>query len=269
MVKDRNYLTDRIRSLKSFLCIGLDPDLNKIPNPYRSSSEPLLRFCADVLEATIDLAIAYKINIAFFERQGSDGFRQLESLVKLIPKECFIIADAKRADIGNTSAQYAEYYFSKLNVDAITLHPYMGVDSLEPFLQFPDKWSIILALTSNAGGADFETLELKTKALVFEKVMERFNESKYSSKIMYVVGATQKDYMQAIRRVSPNNFLLIPGVGEQGGDLKNTIEELRNEVEGILINVSRGIIFPQIEDITKMSIRNAALHYSKQMQQLF
>ncbi|MEP7196957.1 MAG: orotidine-5'-phosphate decarboxylase [Saprospiraceae bacterium] len=269
MLKDQQYITERIRSLKSFLCIGLDPDVDKLPEVYKNSSAPVLNFCADVVDNSFEKAVAYKINIAFFESLGPDGWRQLEELVAMIPKECFIIADAKRADIGNTSAQYAKYYFERLQVDALTLHPYMGIDSLEPFLNYKNKWSVILALTSNPGSADFEKIEIKENELLFERVIQKFNSTLYADQIMYVVGATHPDYMSKIRTQAPNNFLLIPGVGEQGGDLDLTVHSLRNEREGILINVSRKILFPKGLESKIGDIKNAIQSYSDQMSKYF
>ncbi|NOT36724.1 MAG: orotidine-5'-phosphate decarboxylase [Saprospiraceae bacterium] len=266
IVKDKKYLTERIRTKKSFLCIGLDPDLKKIPSHYSNSKEPLLDFCLDVVGATQQYAVSYKINIAFFENHGPEGWHQLEKLVQSIPEDIFIIADAKRADIGNTSEQYAGYYFKKLNADALTLHPYMGYDSIEPFLKYQEKWSVILGLTSNPGSEDFETVIAQDGTYFFEKVLEKFSKNENA---MFVIGATQAVYMKKIRNSVPNHFLLIPGVGEQGGDLQETVRLLRNDDEGILINVSRGILYPKGQDTTMQDIEHAAIKYTQTMNSFF
>lgn len=269
MHKNRQYLIQRIREKKNFLCVGLDPDIDKIPESYRSNNEPLFSYCKTIIEESQDFAIAYKINVAFFERQGSEGWRQLEKLVRCIPSECLIIADAKRADIGNTSSQYAQYYFDVLGVDAVTLHPYMGIDSLEPFLRYKNKWSIILALTSNPGSDDFEKLKTESGQYLFEKVISSFNQTEFQDNIMYVVGATQPKWMSEIRSIAKDSFLLIPGVGEQGGDLESTIHRLRIQDEGILINVSRKIMYPNGNQTTREDIRKAVLEYHQIMNQYF
>ena len=267
--KNKDYLSNLIRSKQSFLCVGLDPDLKKIPDAYLESSQPLFDFCRDVVDATHHLAIAYKINIAFFENHGPDGWIQLEQLINHIPKECFVIADAKRADIGNTSEQYAQYYFDRLKVNALTLHPYMGIDSLQPFLNYSNHWSVVLGLTSNPGSIDFEKLILHNGQMVFETVLEKFSTSGTQDQLMFVIGATQVELMQKVRDVIPNHFLLIPGVGEQGGDLDQTVNLLRNKDEGILINVSRKILFPNGKSSTIVDIRNAAKKYDLEMKKYF
>ncbi|MCC6815430.1 MAG: orotidine-5'-phosphate decarboxylase [Saprospiraceae bacterium] len=269
MVKDKNYLIHRIRQKQNFLCIGLDPDLSKIPDQFKCSSTPLLDFCKLVVESTKDLAVAYKINIAFFENHGASGWEQLELLLNTIPEECFVIADAKRADIGNTSSQYATYYFKKLNVDALTLHPYMGVDSIQPFLNFADKWSVILGLTSNPGSADFEKLKMEDGTYLFETILEKFKNAGDINQLMFVIGATQGDLMKKVRSIIPDHFLLIPGVGEQGGDLNETITNLRNQDEGILINVSRKILYPNGLNTTIQDIRSSVLNYATAMKKYF
>lgn len=267
--KDTAWLTGRIRDLRSFLCVGLDPDFSKLPEFYKKSQEPLLDFCKDVVRATESVAVAYKINIAFFERWGSQGYRQLEELMRFLPENSFVIADAKRADIGNTSSQYAAYYFGQLNVDAVTLHPYMGLDSIEPFLHYENKWSIILALTSNPGSADLEMQNMKDGSFLFENVLSLFGRSEYIDRTMFVVGATQPAHMSRIRLSVPNHFLLIPGIGEQGGNLETTIDSLRNSHEGMLINVSRGISYPKGINTTFESIVEASSSFSDTMRRYF
>ncbi|MBK9960414.1 MAG: orotidine-5'-phosphate decarboxylase [Saprospiraceae bacterium] len=269
MFKDTSFLTSQIRLKKSFLCIGLDPDLEKMPSNFRSLNQPFFEFCSEVVRNTSHLAVAYKINIAFFETLGPEGWIQLEKLVKIIPEECLIIADAKRADIGNTSKKYAEYFFERLGADAVTLHPYMGVDSLEPFFQFKEKWSIILALTSNPGAADFELVQTDIGEYFFERILKVFEHSAFKNNIMYVVGATKAEYLLKVRQHCPNAFLLIPGVGEQGGDLKEVILNGRNISEGLLINVGRKILYPKSLNTSMADVVEAASDYQSQMADFF
>ncbi|HRI01235.1 MAG TPA: orotidine-5'-phosphate decarboxylase [Saprospiraceae bacterium] len=267
MVKKIQEISSLIRQRKHFLCVGLDPDLGKMNAELLSQEKPLVRFCEEIIEQSKDIAIAYKINIAFFETLGSKGYQQLEELMELLPKECFLIADAKRADIGNTSKQYANFFFDHLNFDAITLHPYMGVDSLEPFLQYENKVSIILALTSNPGAIDFELQEMKTGGALYKQVISTFSNSPFSDRIMFVVGATRPQEFVQIRQWIPHHFLLVPGVGEQGGDLESTIRNGRNGGGGLLINVSRGISYPAAEKgKTRVElIRERVVHYARLM----
>ncbi|MBK8449816.1 MAG: orotidine-5'-phosphate decarboxylase [Saprospiraceae bacterium] len=265
MMKSKEFISEQIYKKKSLLCVGLDPDKHKISKFYLDQENSFFDFCKDIIECTHDLAIAYKINIAFFEAQGPKGWLQLEKIFKIIPSTCFIIADAKRADIGNTSKQYASYYFDTLAVDAITLHPYMGVDSLEPFLEYKEKWSIILALTSNPGSKDFELQSLHTGKKLYENVIETFVESKYSSNIMFVCGATHPSEFIKIRSLCPDHFLLVPGIGEQGGDLKSTVEFGQNKFGGLLINLSRKVIYPESFTDYKTTVRQLANEYRSEM----
>lgn len=264
-MKSVDFIHEQIFRKKSMLCIGLDPELNKLPEKYRPLENPYLEFCKDIIECTHEIAIAYKINIAFFESQGIKGWSQLEAIVPLIPEECLIIADAKRADIGNTSRQYASYYFDTLEVDAITLHPYMGMDSIEPFLNYKNKWSIILALTSNQGSRDFELTKLASGQNLYEYVIKTFVESAFSQNIMFVCGATHPSEFKTIRKLCPDHFLLVPGIGEQGGDLKSIIEFGRNRKGGLLINLSRKIIYPEKSGDFKSSVQQMARHYRDEM----
>ncbi len=269
MLKDTTFLASQIRAKKSFLCIGLDPDLEKIPANFHDFDQPFFEFCHEVVKITSHLTVAYKINIAFFEALGPDGWIQLEKLVKVIPDECLIIADAKRSDIGNTSKKYAEYFFNRLGADAVTLNPYMGMDSLEPFFQYNDKWSIVLALTSNPGAADFELKHTDKGDYFFEEVLKTFEASIYKDNIMYVVGATKAEYLRKVRQHCPSSFLLIPGVGEQGGDLKQVILDGRNFTEGLLINVGRKILYPKSMNPTMRDVLTAAEDYQSQMAEFF
>lgn len=267
-MKHAEYIHQQILLKKSMLCVGLDPDISKMPDHYKNSSQALLDFCKDIIDCTHEFAIAYKINVAFFESHGPNGWNQLEQIVKLIPETCLIIADAKRADIGNTSQQYASYYFDILGVDAITLHPYMGVDSLEPFLKYQNKWSIILSLTSNLGSQDFEFQKMESGQYLYEKVIRTYSESVYSSNIMFVCGATHPSEFIHIRKICPDHFLLVPGIGAQGGELKSVITKGKNHLGGLLINVSRNISYPDHYTDFKISVREAALNYQREMSAL-
>jgi orotidine-5'-phosphate decarboxylase len=265
-MKDSRFLFQQIVRKRSFLCIGLDPDLTKIPKSFLQSKTALTDYCKLVIDNTHDLAIAYKLNLAFFECYGANGWDQFEDLVKYIPSECLVIADAKRADIGNTSAMYAKYYFERANVDALTLHPYMGIDSLEPFSNYKDKWLIILALTSNFGAKDFEMLQVQAdKQYLYEHVLQKFRDCAFSEQIMFVVGATHPAHFINVRKQVPDHFLLVPGIGEQGGDLIQTMENGANSTGGLIINVGRKILFPTAGDDHAFQIRNAALAYQEIM----
>jgi orotidine-5'-phosphate decarboxylase len=264
-MKHAEFIHQQILLKKSMLCVGLDPDIAKMPAQYKNSAQALFEFCKDIIDCTHDFAIAYKLNVAFFESHGPDGWIQLEQIVKLIPETCLIIADAKRADIGNTSQQYASYYFDKLGVDAITLHPYMGIDSLEPFLKYNNKWSIILSLTSNQGSQDFEFQKMESGQYLYEKVIRTYSESAYSSNIMFVCGATHPSEFIHIRKICPDHFLLVPGIGAQGGELKSIMAKGKNNQGGLLINVSRNISYPEIYTDFKSSVREAASNYQKEM----
>ncbi|MBK7231578.1 MAG: orotidine-5'-phosphate decarboxylase [Saprospiraceae bacterium] len=269
MHKNQPFLSEQIQRKKSFLCVGLDPDLEKIPDEYLNKEEPLLSFCKDVIDCTKHIAIAYKINIAFFEALGPNGWSQLEKLSKEIPEDCLFIADAKRADIGNTSKKYAEYFYDRLGADALTLHPYMGVDSLLPFLVRKDKWSIVLALTSNPGASDFELQKSDQGEYFFEMVVKKFNSQELQEHVMFVVGATQSSYIEKIRLLAPNSFLLIPGVGEQGGSLEDTVKAGRNQTEGLIINVGRKIMYPKGKITKPDDIIASADEFHSQMKVYF
>lgn len=263
MFKSSEFLFDQIKQKESLLCVGLDPDFSKLPAIYKTQEEAYYNFCKDIIELTHSKAIAFKINIAFFEALGIEGWRQFEKLVKVIPPECLIIADAKRADIGNTSMHYAKYYFKNINVDALTLHPYMGVDSLQPFLDFKDKYSIILALTSNPGSADFEFIKDSKGCFLYERVIEKFVHLDDAKNIMFVCGSTHPSEFYRIRNICPNHFLLVPGVGEQGGVLKDTIRAGKNSMGGLLITISRKICYPPINLDFKTEVLSAASNYQK------
>ncbi|MFO7617552.1 MAG: orotidine-5'-phosphate decarboxylase [Bacteroidales bacterium] len=239
-------LYHEILKKRSCLCVGLDTDPLRIPAYLQREAEPLFTFNRLIVDATIDMAIAYKPNLAFYEAQGPEGMRQLEKTVDYIrsrdPK-VFIIADAKRGDIGNTAELYARAFFIHYDFDAVTLSPYMGRDSIIPFLQFEGKWAILLALTSNPGAGDFQLRTLATGERLFERVMLESSAWGTPDNLMYVVGATQPAHLQQIREILPGHFLLIPGVGAQGGSLDEVLEYGWNSLGGLLINNSRGIIY--------------------------
>jgi len=240
-------LISQIKRKKSFLCIGLDTDINKIPKFLLDTDDPIFEFNKKIIDATNSYCVAYKPNIAFYESLGLNGWKALEKTINYINSyypEIFTIADAKRGDIGNTSSMYAKAYFETLNFDSITINPYMGKDSVEPFLEYQNKHTIILALTSNVGAFDFQTKNIADNSKkLYEEVIRTSISWKNSNQLMYVVGATKASYLKEIRNIVPNNFLLIPGVGAQGGDLKEVCDNGLNNEVGLLINSSRSIIY--------------------------
>ena len=258
----RTELVENIRRKGSFLCVGLDPDIKKIPQHLLTEENPLLAFNKAIIDATAQYAVAYKPNLAFYESLGVEGWIALEETVKYIKEKYpdqFIIADAKRGDIGNTSQLYARSFFEHLDVDAITVAPYMGEDSVTPFLGYEGKWVILLALTSNKGSHDFQLIEDKEGKRIFEHVLETSAKWASSDEMMYVVGATQGAMFQDIRKVSPNSFLLVPGVGAQGGSLEEVAKYGMIEDCGLLVNSSRGIIYASNgEDFAEAAAKESA-----------
>jgi orotidine-5'-phosphate decarboxylase len=241
-------LIEQVKSKSSYLCVGLDTDIRKIPKYLLDSEDPVFEFNKQIIDATEPYAVAYKPNIAFYEAMGQKGWESLRKTLDYIPENCFTIADAKRGDIGNTSGLYARAFFDKsssgMSFDSVTVAPYMGRDSVTPFLEFKDKWVILLGLTSNIGSADFQHLTVSnTEEKLFERVLKTSQEWANSAQMMYVVGATQADALKAIRKIIPDHFLLVPGVGAQGGSLKEVSENGMNASCGLLVNSSRGIIY--------------------------
>ena len=240
-------LLNQIKSKKSFLCIGLDTDIKKIPKFLLDSDDPIFNFNKKIIDATNKYCIAYKPNIAFYESQGLNGWKALEQTIDYINTnypEIFTIADAKRGDIGNTSSMYAKAYFETLNFDSITISPYMGKDSVEPFLEYKNKHTILLALTSNIGAFDFQTKNVgKNSNQLYEEVIKTSTSWKNADQLMYVIGATKATYLKKIRKIIPNNFLLIPGIGAQRGNLNDVCDNGMNQEVGLLINSSRSIIY--------------------------
>ncbi|MEY2703306.1 MAG: orotidine-5-phosphate decarboxylase [Bacteroidota bacterium] len=235
----------QIFSKKSFLCIGLDVDMDKIPSHLRTTEDPIFEFNKAIIDATHDVCVAYKPNTAFYEAYGIKGWQSLEKTIAYINQnypEIFTIADAKRGDIGNTSSMYAKAFFDDLAFDSVTVAPYMGKDSVEPFLAFADKHTILLALTSNEGAFDFQTLQVNGKE-IYKTVLETSKTWKNSHNLMYVVGATKAEFFTEIRKIVPDSFLLVPGVGAQGGSLSEVCKYGMNEKVGLLINSSRCIIY--------------------------
>ncbi|MFT4612210.1 MAG: orotidine-5'-phosphate decarboxylase [Glaciecola sp.] len=238
-------ITDQIKKKNSFLCIGLDVDLNKIPKHLLNEEDPIFAFNKAIIDATHHLCVAYKPNTAFYEAYGLKGWKALGKTILYLNEkhpEIFTIADAKRGDIGNTSTMYAKAFFEDLEFDSVTVAPYMGKDSIEPFLAFENKHTIMLALTSNEGAFDFQTKTVEGKEL-YKQVLETSKSWKNSENLMYVVGATKAEYFAEIRTIIPNSFLLVPGVGAQGGNLQEVCKYGMNESVGLLINSSRGIIY--------------------------
>ena len=241
----RQQLVEQIRKKKSFLCIGLDVDLDKIPKHLLGTEDPLFEFNKQIIAATHHLAVAYKPNLAFYEAYGLKGWQSLKKTIDYLNQnhpEIFTIADAKRGDIGNTATRYARAFFEDLNFDSITVAPYMGHDSVEPFLAFENKFTILLALTSNAGGLDFQTLNCDNEML-YEHVLRKSLSYKNAQNLMYVVGATRPEYFKSIRKIVPDHFLLVPGVGAQGGNLQDVCRYGLNKDIGLLVNSSRAIIY--------------------------
>jgi len=243
---NRQELTQQILAKKSFLCVGLDTDIKKIPQHLLGSEDPIFDFNKAIVDATAPYCVAYKPNLAFYEAAGLKGMAAFEKTVKYIKenhKDHFVIADAKRGDIGNTSAMYARTFFEEYDLDALTVAPYMGEDSVTPFLAYEGKWVVLLALTSNKGSHDFQLTEDKDGERLFEKVIRRSQAWGDENCMMYVVGATQGEMFKDIRRVAPNHFLLVPGVGAQGGSLQEVCKYGMTKDCGLLVNSSRGIIY--------------------------
>ncbi len=247
---ERKQLIEQIFSKKSFLCVGLDTDLNKIPKFLLNEEDSIFSFNKAIIDATAPYCVAYKPNLAFYECYGLKGMEAFEKTITYLKEKYpnhFIIADAKRGDIGNTSKMYAQTFFKEYNVDALTIAPYMGEDSVKPFLEYEGKWVILLALTSNKGSHDFQLFEDKDGVRLFERVLSKAQEWGTTENLMFVVGATQGSLFADIRKLAPNSFLLVPGVGAQGGSLQEVCKYGMNKDCGLLVNSSRGIIYASSE----------------------
>ncbi|MDO9184697.1 MAG: orotidine-5'-phosphate decarboxylase [Bacteroidia bacterium] len=271
----REELFSTITKKKSFLCVGLDTDITKIPSHLLKTEDPVFEFNKQIVDATHDLCVSYKPNMAFYETQGAKGWISLEKTINYINqkyKDVFTIADAKRGDIGNTSKMYAKAFLETLNFDSITVAPYMGEDSVTPFLEYKNKWVILLALTSNKGAFDFQTSEIgsiveKGRGMkLFEKIIETSKKWGTPDNMMYVVGATKAEMLLDIRKMIPDNFLLVPGVGAQGGSLQDVAKYGMNKQCGLLVNSSRGIIYASSGEKFAEVAREEALKLQKEME---
>ncbi|MFD2938796.1 orotidine-5'-phosphate decarboxylase [Flavobacterium notoginsengisoli] len=263
-------LHEQILQKKSFLCVGLDPDLAKIPQHLLQTEDPIFEFNKAIIDATHDLTVGYKPNTAFFEAYGIKGWLSLQKTINYINEnypDIFTIADAKRGDIGNTSSMYAKAFFEDLNFDSVTVAPYMGKDSVEPFLAFENKHTIMLALTSNEGAFDFQTLNTNGKEL-YKQVLETSKTWKNSENLMYVVGATKAEYFTEIRKIVPDSFLLVPGIGAQGGSLSEVCKYGMNDKVGLLVNSARAIIYASKETDFAEKAREEALKVQKEMEEI-
>ena len=273
---NRQQLIDNIRRKQTFLCVGLDTDIKKIPEHLLAEEDPIFAFNRAIIDATADLCIAYKPNQAFYECLGVKGWQVLEKTVKYIRQnypDQFIIADAKRGDIGNTSAMYARSFFEDLQVDAVTVAPYMGEDSVTPFLGYDNTWVILLALTSNKGSHDFQLTEDAQGERLFEKVLRKSQEWAGDDRMMYVVGATQGRMFEDIRKVVPNHFLLVPGVGAQGGSLEEVCKYGMTRECGLIVNSSRGIIYAgkghDFADAARLAAKEVQQQMAEQLKAIF
>ena len=260
----RQQIINQIKKKQSYLCVGLDTDITKIPQHLLSEPDPVFAFNKAIIDATKDLCVSYKINTAFYEALGVKGWEAMEKTVHYIGDEHFKIADAKRGDIGNTSDQYAKAFFETMPFDAITVAPYMGEDSVKPFLQHKGKWAIVLGLTSNKGANDFELLHTGGE-FFYEKVLETVSLWGTEENLMFVIGATRAGELNNARKLTPHHFYLIPGVGFQGGSLKEVSEEAMNKDCGILVNASRAIIYASDRDDFAEKARAIALQYQQEM----
>jgi orotidine-5'-phosphate decarboxylase len=280
---NRQQLIQQINEKKNYLCIGLDTDFSKIPKHLQGRPNAVFEFNKAIIDSTKDLCVSYKINTAFYEAMGIKGWEALERTVGYIPSTHFKIADAKRGDIGNTSAQYAKTFFEVYNFDAVTVAPYMGEDSVRPFLEYENKWTIVLGVTSNKGSADFQQLIVRTETedfmseitpeyhhkqqYLYEKLMHKVAEWSTEENLMFVVGATKAEQLESIRKSFPDHFFLVPGVGFQGGSLAEVSVAALNDDGGILVNVSRAIIYAGTDERFAEEARIIAEQYDYEMKQ--
>lgn len=261
---NRQSLIQQIRTKKSYLCVGLDSDITKIPKHLLDSEDPVFEFNKAIIDATKDLCVCYKINTAFYESNGLKGWQSMEKTLNYIPKDIFTIADAKRGDIGNTSTQYAKAFFEAMHFDSITVAPYMGQDSVKPFLDFKGKWTIVLGLTSNEGAFDFQYLKNENQEL-FKHVIQKVSSWGTDENLMFVIGATKTAQLKEVREIIPNHFLLVPGVGAQGGSLEEVSKIGMNADVGLLVNASRQIIFASNGEDFAERAREEAMKLQQEM----
>ncbi|WP_036787338.1 orotidine-5'-phosphate decarboxylase [Phocaeicola abscessus] len=272
---NRQELYENIVRKESFLCIGLDTDMQKIPANLLKDEDPVFTFNREIIDATAAYCLAYKPNLAFYECRGITGWISFEKTIRYLKDKYpthFIIADAKRGDIGNTSARYAQSFFEEMNIDAVTVAPYMGEDSVSPFLTYPGKWVILLALTSNKGSHDFQLTADKNGEYLFEKVLRKSQAWGSDENMMYVVGATQGRAFEAVRRIIPNHFLLVPGIGAQGGSLEEVCHYGMNKQCGLIVNSSRAIIYadrsPRFAQAANMAAKEVQAQMARQLKRL-
>ena len=271
----RKQLIQQIQLKRSYLCVGLDTDITKIPKHLQDHPDAVVEFNKQIIDSTKDLCVSYKINTAFYEAMGIKGWKAMEETLNYIPAEHFTIADAKRADIGDTSYHYAKAFFETLNFDAITIAPYMGKDSIKPFLDVENKWGIILGLTSNPGSSDFEQLKLAAptdgiqEELLYERVLRQVSSWGNTGNLMFVIGATKASELAAIRKIIPDHFLLVPGIGFQGGSLSEVSKYGMNKDYGLLVNVSRAIIYAGEKEDFAIEARAIAQQYQTEMAAYF
>ncbi|MCX6320171.1 MAG: orotidine-5'-phosphate decarboxylase [Bacteroidetes bacterium] len=262
----RAQLISQIQTKRSYLCVGLDTDITKIPSHLLGEPDPVFAFNKAIIDATRDLCVSYKINTAFYEAGGAKGWETMDKTVRYIGTEHFTIADAKRGDIGNTSDQYARAFFETMPFDAVTVAPYMGEDSIKPFLQYEGKWAIVLGLTSNKGAGDFELQTMSSGEKLYEKVLTTISQWGTPGNLMFVVGATQADSFTNIRQLTPNHFYLVPGVGAQGGSLREISAKAMNKECGLLVNASRAIIYASSGEDFADKAREVAQEYQREME---
>jgi orotidine-5'-phosphate decarboxylase len=260
----RKHLLEQIHKKKSYLCIGLDSDIAKIPKHLLEGPDPVFTFNKQIIDATKDYCVSYKINTAFYEAMGARGWESMEKTIEHIPSTHFTIADAKRGDIGNTSSQYARAFFEKLNFDAVTVSPYMGEDSVRPFLDYEGKWAILLGLTSNPGAKDFEMQKTGDEYL-FEKVLKTASGWGTPENLMFVIGATHPHQFKKIRQLTPDHFYLVPGIGRQGGSLREVTQGASSKEGGLLVNLSRAIIYASDKEDFALQAAAIASQYQTEM----
>jgi orotidine-5'-phosphate decarboxylase len=265
---NRKQLVEEIQKKSSFLCIGLDTDLTKIPSHVLKEKDPVFEFNKQIIDATADYAVAYKPNIAFYEALGPMGWESLQKTLEYIPKNIFTIADAKRGDIGNTSSLYAKAFFESMDFDSITVAPYMGMDSIKPFLEFEGKWAILLALTSNEGSKDFQLFSSAEGKPLFQEVLEKSASWGSPENMMFVVGATRGEKIAEVRKIVPEHFFLVPGIGAQGGSLEEVANFGMNRECGLLVNSSRGIIYAGNDQHFAQAAKVEAMKLKEEMKML-
>jgi orotidine-5'-phosphate decarboxylase len=264
----KKELVESIKSKQSYLCVGLDSDIEKLPKGFPKTAQGVIDFNKAIIDATVEYCVSYKVNTAFYESLGVKGWQAMEETLAHIPSSHFTIADAKRGDIGNTSAQYAKTFFEVLPFDAITVAPYMGKDSIEPFLAYTNKCTIVLGLTSNEGSQNFEQQKLASGQYLYESVLEQVASWGTADQMMFVVGATKAKELESIRKIIPAHFILVPGVGAQGGSLEEVTKYGKNKEVGLLINASRAIIFASNENDFAEKAAQVAKQYAQEMKSL-